>query len=74
MRYVLTTPKLECRDDMLVFLFKKNKIGGNRTMATMQYKFNSNFNYYYLNGKFYRSGEGEWNPNESFHNEWIITK
>ena len=31
---------------------------------TMKYIFNSNFNYYYLNGKFYCAGEGEWNPNE----------
>ena len=29
--------------------------------------------YYYLDGKFYRSGEGEWNPNESSNDvEWIV--
>ena len=40
---------------------------------TMQYKFNDNFNYYYLEGKFYRSGDGEWNPNESSNDvEWVI--
>lgn len=40
---------------------------------TMKYIFNSNFNYYYLNGKFYCAGEGEWNPNESSNDiEWVI--
>ena len=41
---------------------------------TMTCEFNDNFNYYYLDGKFYCAGEGEWNPNESFYDEWIITK
>ena len=41
----------------------------------VNYNFNSNFNYYYLDGKFYRSGEGEWNPNESLNDvEWIISQ
>ena len=40
---------------------------------TMKYIFNSNFNYYYLNGKFYCAGAGEWNPNESSNDiEWVI--
>ena len=42
---------------------------------TMEYKLNCNFNYYYLDGKFYRSGEGEWNPNESSNDvEWVISQ
>ena len=36
---------------------------------------NYNFNYYYLDGKFYRSGEGEWNQNESSNDaEWVISQ
>ena len=30
---------------------------------TMRIALNQDF-YYYIDGKFYRSGEGEWNPNE----------
>ncbi len=41
---------------------------------TMEYKLNNNFNYYYLDGTFYRSGDGEWNPNESSNDvEWVIS-
>ena len=41
---------------------------------TMEYKLNSSFNYYYVNGTFYRSGDGEWNPNESSNDvEWVIS-
>ena len=41
---------------------------------TMTCVFNNNFNYYYLDGTFYRSGDGEWNPNESSNDvEWIIS-
>ena len=40
----------------------------------MEYKSNDEFYYYYLDGKFYRSGEGEWNPNESSNDvEWVIS-
>ncbi len=40
---------------------------------TMEHKFNSNY-YYYLDGTFYRSGNGEWNPNESSNDvEWVIS-
>ena len=39
---------------------------------TMEY--NLHF-YYYLDGKFYRSGDGEWNPNESSNDvEWIMSQ
>lgn len=40
---------------------------------TMEYKLNNNFNYYYLDCKFYRSGDGEWNPNESSNDEWVVS-
>ena len=39
---------------------------------TMRIALNQDF-YYYLDGKFYRSGKGEWDTNESSNDvEWIV--
>ena len=42
--------------------------------TVMKCNFNDDFHYYYLDGKFYCAGEGEWNPNESSNDvEWVIS-
>lgn len=40
---------------------------------TMRILLNEDYHYYYLDGKFYRSGEGEWDTNDISNNDWVIS-